>query len=624
MKKLFQALSLGLVVLFMSCSQDKDEEVAPTTTTTIAVQGVKVNLSIDAEIDEESLRNLNGKFSKDDNWRPVITKPQKGQTIPLSLVFSDGTNVSYHNDLNFKVVNDEGKLSFSGEINVKNYSTTKAWYVTAIYGGAKGNNKYGYAPQMYELGEGEQEFKIGTDTGGLNIPYMSGWTRVKTALNATNGTISVFSVKLRPQGYLLRLKVKNKRDHKLFVQRFMSANSDVFFNADFSLKTTLSDLQNGAYPVASLRPNPNGTEGNGRFINGGAGVDLDRGDTTPTETKAYLVWVMPSNKLTENKEFTLNVIHYKQGAEWIFPFKITLQPGADGVGGISSLKTLSIPNDHKPYRTIYDIDFVAKGNMKSDGTEAAEGEVGYSNTWAHYNSNIRKNANIRKHGTDMTPTNWLALLPRSGTQQGVYYDGGGYTDGWEFFSSDTGSSALTGTVGGNFQLYDNGPKTNYTRAAIGTARILYAVREMPTSQFQGKKGAFRYQLDQNGNLLIEMVHLQSNLGITKAINEVNNEAYWATARQYGEVVKRLFPGGTGIELPRNEGGKQINSISYYYVGVLNDAPAGTLWNYGKVGGAGRIGISLAIGNDQALPGTKALRKVRLMKEEIQSLHVNPK
>lgn len=623
MNRLFQTLSLGLVVFLASCSQDRGNEELLTTATE-KNQTEKVNLTIDAEIDDENLRSLSGTFSKDNNWKPVITKLQKGQKVNLNLVFSDGRNVSYQNNLVFTVVNDEGKLSFSGDINISNYSTARAWYVTAIYGGAYENNKYGYAPQMYELGESVQEFKIGTGNGALNIPYMSGWTRVTNAVTAERKTISVFNVKLRPQGYLLRLKLKNKRDHKLSVRRFLSANDDILFNADFSLDTNSSALQAGAYPVAKLRPNGNHDEGNGRYIGGGAGVDLDRGDTAPTESKTYLVWVMPNSKLTTSKEFTLNAIHYKQGAEWIFPFKITLQPGTDGVGGISSLKTLNFPNDHKPYRTLYDIDYIAKGNMKADGSEAAEGEVGYNNTWAHYNTRIRKNANIRKHGDDMTSNNWLALLPRSGTQNGVYYDGGSATDGYEFFSSNSGS-AVTGTVGSNFRLYDNGPISNYYRSTIGTARILYAVRDMPTSQSPGKKGAFRYELSRNGNLLIEMVHLQSNLNISKTINDVNNEAYWATARQYGEVVKRLFPGGTGISLSRsNNNNGTIESTSYYYVGVDNDNPAGTLWNYGISGGAGRIGIGLAIGNDTNIPGTTALRKVRLKKKEVQSLHANPK
>lgn len=606
-------------MLFASCSQERGEE--PSLTTTTVKTPVKVSLNIEADFDEESLRSLSASFSKDDNWKPKLNRPKKGEKVKLHLVFSDGNKVTHAKNTVFTVVDENGKLSYSGEIEVDGYSRTKAWYVTAIYGGALDGDNYAYTPAMYELGDEAREFEIGTVDGGLDLPYMSGWTRIKPDISAEgNKEIEVFQVKLKPQGYLLRLKFKNKRDHSLSIKRILSGNDDVFLNANFTVSTALSDLQSGAYPTASGR----GNEGQGRYFNSNLGIELKRGEVTPTESKTYLIWVMPKGKLTASKEFTLRAVHYKQGAEWYFPFNITLQPGgSDGVGGISSLKTLTFPNDHKPYRTLYDIDFVGKGNMKPDGTEAPEGAVGYENTWSHYNNNLRKNANIRKYGTDMTPSNWAMLLPKSGTQSGGLYDAGGETDGWEFFSNKPGS-LVEGKVGSNFSLGEGGEANvlkNYRRAQIGTNRILYAVRTNFTSQFLGKTAAFRYQLEDNGTLTIEMVHLQTeNTNIKKTIDDVADEGYWATARQYGEVVKRIFPGGTGIQLSPP---KHVStSTSYYYVGVNNDTLAGTIWNYGRVGGAGRVNYGLALGAQSEYSFT-ARRKVRLMKEEVQLLHENP-
>lgn len=612
MRKLLQALSLGAAILLTSCSQDKGEE----TLTNSVAKPVSVKLSIEADLDDEalrsSLRSLKGTFNKDNNWRPEIAELTPGSTVALNLVFSNGKTAPIHrNDITF-TVNKEGKLRYEGQINVPGYNISDKWYVTAIYGGAfNGSTSYGYAPQMYKV-DGNHEFVIGTAAGGLNIPYMSGWTPVEGALNSqTKAAEGYFKVKLRPMGYLLRIQVENRRDHKVAIKRFEPATAGFYLNADFTVTNTPQALEQGAYPTPVERPNGNGNEGNGRFVEGGAGIELERGDKTPTKSAAFLVWVMAKDKITANTTVKFNAIHYKQGAEWKFPFSLKLSGESEaGVGGFSGLKTLVLPNDHKIYRKLYDIDYVALGNMGADGKEVAEGVAGYSNTYAQYNTNYRTGG-IARYGTDMTPENWSNILPKSsnGTYLGDNYDGASNSDGWVYFNGGTGAPT---TPRRGDQL-----DGNYTRSVVGGNYVIYAIRTLPSPQMPGKKGAFRYAMDANGNLTVEMVHLDGTYNNSPAIGTVASESYWSTARQYGEVVKRVFPVADGVSFNKDAG----PSVTYGYTAVRsNGNGAGILWNRGS----GRVGINLDINIRSTIQINSTLkRQVRLMKDTPEAIHANP-
>lgn len=618
MKNLLQALSLSAAILLASCSQDKGGEVLSTAS---IAKPVNVNLSIEADLEDDalrsSLRSLSATFSKENNWRPEIAELAPGQTVPLNLVFTDGTTMSHHQSIPFTVT-QEGKLQYKGDIAVPGYNTTSKWYVTAIYGGAfsgDANNPdafYGYAPQMYQLGE-NQTLAVGTSYGGLNIPFMSGWTPVEGSNNPnTQAPEGYFKVKLRPFGYLLRINIENRRDHKLFLARFdpsEDSEAEFFTNVNFKLSKNLQDLQQGAYPI-TVKRDGNPGEGNARLINAGVGVDIERGDKTATKAGTFLLWVMPKDKITSPTTYTLNAVHYKNGAEWNFPFKLTLTPEAEvGRGGISGLKTLIIPNDHKIYRKLYDIDFVALGNMAADGTQLAEGVVGYSNTYNEYNKNYRTNATIKRYGTDMTPNNWSSILPKASNFNDLSngYDGGSSGDGWNYFNGQLGKPTTT-----KADQLDG----SYQKAVVGGDYVVYAVRTLPSPTMPGKKGAFRYAVDTNGNLTVEMIHLDGNYNNSPSIDNVSTESYWSTARQYGEVVKRVFPVSDGQYFNKNGGA----GYTYGYVAVRPDGSNGAsiLWNRGS----GRVGINLDVTGALSF-NYKLKRQVRLMLDEPQPVRANP-
>lgn len=611
MKNLLQALSLSAAMLLASCSQDKGGEVLNTS----IAKPVNVNLSIEADLEDDalrsSLRSLSATFSKENNWRPEIAELVPGQTVPLNLVFTDGTTMSHHQSIPFTVT-QEGKLQYKGDIAVPGYNTTSKWYVTAIYGGAFSGNTnavdtnpdafYGYAPQMYQLGE-KQTLAVGTSYGGLNIPFMSGWTPVEGSNNPnTQAPEGYFKVKLRPFGYLLRINIENRRDHKLFLARFdpsEDSEAEFFTNVNFKLSKNLQDLQQGSYPI-TVKRDGNVGEGNARLINAGVGVDIERGDKTATKAGTFLMWVMPKDKITRPTTYTLNAVHYKNGAEWNFPFKLTLTPEAEvGRGGVSSLKTLIIPNDHKIYRKLYDIDYVALGNIDASGNEVAEGEQGANFTYTAYSRNVNIGS---RNGRNMTPETWMNILPRSSGHTAFDYDGAtAIRDGAMFFNGKTDEVT---------DYYSN----TYRKAVSGSMYILYGIRTITpsVSGSTGKKAAFRYHLGEKGTMLVEMVHLDGKYNTTKSLSDISNDNYWSTATEYGEVVKRMFPGGRAY--PQTKSGTRSNT--FYYMGIRSGGTAlgGTIWNYG-VGG---IGINLNSGGI----GSSAERQVRLVKSTPQNLHPN--
>lgn len=177
MKTLLKTLSLGLAILLASCSQDLGEEVLKATN-----QSVTVKLSIEAEVEDEdlrgSLRNLTATFHKANNWIPEISKLKKGDQLSLNLVFSNGEGL-IHRQATF-TADEQGKLVFAGDIDVPGYNVDKPWYVTAIYGGIKNNDAYNYTPKLYALTDGDK-FGINAPSGGIDIPYMSGWTLITSS-----------------------------------------------------------------------------------------------------------------------------------------------------------------------------------------------------------------------------------------------------------------------------------------------------------------------------------------------------------------------------------------------------------------------------------------------------------
>lgn len=599
MKTLLKTLSLGLAILLASCSQDLGEEVLKATN-----QSVTVKLSIEAEVEDEdlrgSLRNLTATFHKANNWIPEISKLKKGDQLSLNLVFSNGEGL-IHRQATF-TADEQGKLVFAGDIDVPGYNVDKPWYVTAIYGGIKNNDAYNYTPKLYALTDGDK-FGINAPSGGIDIPYMSGWTLITSSKNTkTHDPEGVFKLKLRPLGYLLRLQVTNARDHKIALRRFEIESEDFTLNANFSPSNKLTDMQKGLYPNVS---DFSYSEGQGRSIpTANNENELDRGDKIPTTSKTYLAWVMPLKKVAADATFTAKVLHYKKGAEWIFPFKVKVKGEAEfGMGGLSGVKSLKIRNDYKIYRIPYTIDYVALGNIDKAGKEVAEGQLGYNFSWNEY----KKDIYISRDGYTMDPGDWINILPRSNsktTAEYTTYNGRHTTrDGTEFFNGDPATVNIYGYT-------DIKNTDSYKRGSNGSTRILYAVRKL-TSVSLGIKGAFRYTMEQNGDITVEMVHLDGKYNSSPSIDEVSTSKYWDDAYAYGEVVKRIFPGqGTRAGLSR------AGNRETYYMGIsTTDKLQAPMWNYDF----GRVGHYIPEGGISST----IERQVRIKRDELVDLRPNP-
>lgn len=228
--KLLQALLLGFALLATACDKSGVEE-----TLEVTPQSVRVNLDIDADFEDkalqEDMRSLTLQLQKT-SIRPILKKFVKGDKVTLNLIFSNGSS-TYTREVSF-TVNDKLKLEYKGDIDVPGFDLNSKWYVTAIYGGTKDGNAYAYDPNNFMVGALGGDI---TAPGNINIPYMSGWTPVSAELNRkTKLPQGRFSLKVKPLGYLIRLKVKNERDHRLMVRSVQveKNNPNISFGARFT------------------------------------------------------------------------------------------------------------------------------------------------------------------------------------------------------------------------------------------------------------------------------------------------------------------------------------------------------------------------------------------------------
>lgn len=593
MIKLFKALTLGLALIAASCSQDSDTAKPDQARTT------QLRLSMEATFNDDELRNaMKVSISEANNWKLILPTLQEGDVVPLKLAFSNGTDLSHH-EVNFTYKN--GKLQFAGAINLTNYGDNNNWYVMAFYGGLREGNSYSYAPQVLDLnrlvypdnanpGDPALPVELGPKRNGgpnsINIPLVSGWTSV-TRNSADRGQ---FSVSLKPLGHFIRVQVENRRDHWLGIYGFEVVSNDYYSSVSFTPDISPNALSSGAFPRVNQRQANQTNYVGGEF--------LANGHTSPTKSHVYNIWVMPSTKRTTAGEIAINVVHRRSGGEWKFPFKVSIPASTSGLGGNQAFKTLIVKNDHKIYRPLHTIDYVALGNINRQGTELDEGAPEISSNRILY-STYAKKPNVGGAGTrNMSSKDWFDILPRSNAEAPLDYTTNDATGGKVIFRNPF---VIYGVNTNNY-IFPAGttPDELKEKTPAGPTRILYAKRRIGTDL----QAAYRYTYPQTGVLTVEMVHLSKSIydgyrgeDAMPSIDDISTEAYWQQAYQFGEVVKRVFP-------------LQGNITNYMGISASGDLEAIQL-NYNS----GRVGhdIKKDSGNSKL---------VRLMKDKPLDLRAN--
>lgn len=543
MKKLLQPLLLCLFVLLVACSQDKTDVLQSEKE---SVQPVSVHLDIEAEVEDESLRSsLRNLYI---TYAPNTIQPtldlKEGDKVPMDLVFSNGTRTSTSTHTVSFTVNAKKQLIYKGDIPVTGFDTKSKWYVTAIHAGVKNGDAYGYAPAFYRIGPlGATQVvhkDVQNNRNPIHIPYMSGWTLVQSSLNKNKQAQGRFALKIRPMGYLLRLRIRNERDHRLVLRAIMPKDREdsFFFDANFTPTISKAAFESGAYPAVSRYGNPSQfrTIAFGQEGQDNNGMPLDRGDRSPQELWGTLMlWVMPKDKITRDKQITLRISHFKKGAEWYFPFAVTLKAGdATGVGGLSGIKTLRIPNDHKIYRRPYTLDYIAKSNESS------------SYTWVNYPH--------KTNSQNMTVTDWENILPR--------YTGGASPRFSRNLNIINATEPRRNQFGRDVPVAIEGYRTTSTSNAV----TMYAIRRVDGN----RRAAFRYTYKSDGSMTIEMVHADFvDQAVPKqTMDEISQASFWTEAYEYGEVIKREFPG---------------QGRNTYYMGVTNGSLSATEFRWSDGG-----------------------------------------
>lgn len=587
MKQLIQLFTLGVALLAVSCSQESGSGEAPAQEQTTIT---KLDLSMEVDINDDELRNaMQVEFGAANAFKLVLPTLKNGDVVPLKLAFSNGASLDHH-EVNFTY--RDGKLRYSGEIAVTDYIaspnvTSPQWYVMAFFGGARIANQYHYAPQLLSLTRlASGKVQLG-NPGRINVPFVSRWTPV-TRTGANRGE---FSVTLNPLGHFLRLQVENERDHSLRIQGFELVSNDYLSSIHFRPDHTAAALQRGDFPVVGERA------ANG--INYTGGHTVAKGTATnPTKSEVYFLWVMPKTPKTAEGEIGINVIHYNNGGAWKFPFKVKVPASGHGFGGKQTLRTLKVKNDHKIYRPLYAIDYIALGNINAQGVEVPEGTKGADITYTNY---IKPPTIVGAGMRNMTESDWMEIIPRSNSTSYVphTYNGASNADGRVLFLNSTVNTS-------NNYTFPAGTTADSTKLVASTGKsVLYAKRRIATD----KQAAYRYTLTVNGDLTVEMVHLGKEIfdsfngrNYVPTIEQISSDAnFWNAAQNHGEVVKRVFPG-------------QGNRT--YYMGMTDTGNTlrGVMWNFTT----GRIGQGIVGGaTSNASP-----RQVRLVHATPRDLPAN--
>lgn len=579
-------LAFAMLASFSACSHDQSEELSEKTSTTIQSDPVTMQVDLSATMEqedlEEGMRGIKILF-KEKTFVPELTLTP-GETVPLNLVFSNGSGSMQHIPVNFTIKSDK-KLEYKGDIAINGFNTTTKWYVTAFYAGTKTGDAYYYAPNHTNMGPLGSVNPIDmANTHTISIPYMSGWTPVSARMDAGKLKGS-FKVALQPMGSIVHYPIKNKRNHPVRLRNIIlpQGSQDFAFNARFTPVANKQNFESGALPTVSVH-DPGAAYKKVTFYQRDIstkknGTDIAAGG----ELTGSLVWVMP---LKKNGVSTLpfKLETRMMAAEWYWPFNIRFNYGKSGWGGNFSTYTLNLPNDNMPYRQLYPLDYIATGNIAANGNQVAVGQTGATWTWDSYP--------YKNSSENMTRSDWEAILPRSNAYN---YTPGDYSGG--SLAPRDGTRFFGGT--GSVNRSDSEPTPGQYRSA---RTVVYALRTV-----NGLRAGFRYELASNGTMTVEMVPLTysatpvappDNTGAFNAIDNLNaiaNEAYWAEARRWGDVAKRVFP-GTGAD-------------PTWYMGVENGTLSGTMWNYSR----GRVGMGLP----NSSTNQSASRMVRLKKSRPQ-------
>lgn len=527
MTKTVKALMLGIALLAVSCSKDKGVSETPSEKET-----VKLELTMEATLNQDELRNaMQVEMSEANRYKLELPKFKDGDILPLTLAFSNGATLDHHKvDFIYK----GGKFKFSGTIGVTGYSasgdvTSRQWYVMAFFGSSRYANEYHYAPQLLNLtmlatdANGQTKpIRLGPDNNSphtINVPFASGWTPV----HRTGDDKGHFSVSLKPLGYFIRLQVANKRDHKIKIQGFEVESADYTHSPIFVPDYTQESMKSGAMP--SVRS----TRFGATYLHYTGGHTVEAGtEANPTMSDVYFVWLMPKTKKTDAGKVKLNVVHYHNGGAWRFPFELSIPASTNGLGGKQTLRTLTVKNDHKIYRPLQTLDYVALGNVNASGNELASDADYNGNQFAYPQaSSIPLSAGARF----MAAADWLDILPSSvSVPASASYTGGGTA----IFRSTAGTLA-----------------TSTDSLTFASKTITYAKRFTNTD----KQVAYRYELSSTGDLTIKLVYLGKDIknSVLDVIDiptakEIASEAYWADAEAYGEVVTRRFKGAGSTTL----------------------------------------------------------------------------
>lgn len=521
-----------------SCNQDQD--VAPVIEQAAATKEVYAAISVGQDNEMRAIYNIN---TADDSGA-ISGLEMAEKNVKLRLAVKRGDGEPTYQDVVFEKTPNKNHAFYKGKITIPASGAGK-YQISAILLSEDGGKEFakvvnkGIQLNVVEpvAASGELLLPTGNKTEA-NVPYVAGWTDISLA---DDNSLNPISLKFKPQGTLLRFKIRNTTESSQTITTVRFKTSAFGRKGWFSFVApnsgTLTDIhfvRDDFYPPYDYTlPNPT-------TIPAASG-------TVATHSPWFYIWVMPTESYKMNTEVDL----INSNGDVIANVFSTNQPLPTGsvpvilnIGGNHNASfddlgevpfvwgvTPAVPKLSIEYMADYDVNKTGDGFVKNLNT--SDPERGYY-TWkeAFDQFGTPKMIEDQKYSLP-TATEMNSILPFRDYISAASESAGNLIHYGKTFSYDNvlEENIKIGSVTKNY-------KADYRNMGNG---VTYAIRFKDNTNYN--RTAFRFSrinIVGQRHLKIEARYIGNNTDI--AIAQVASEDFWRTNTKDTKIARLSYCG----------------------------------------------------------------------------------
>lgn len=524
------ASALALLAL-TACGKDLEPSSQSIVSEAPSTQEVYASLS--AGQDQESLRVLYNLTGDDSGATSGLSMAEKDLMIRVAI--KRGTGVPTYQDLTFKKVKGENKAIYEGPITVPTDGSGD-YQLSAVllhevggltFAKANTNDKTLGYPHVVNINATPKALRLASGNQiQANVPYLSAWQSV--ALDASGTKLAPTAIKFKPQGTLLRFRIKNETDQAYsikqvnFMSRAMSPAAALYFHQLSPVDPSFPRIRPMSLypPYAYTLPTSHQT------------IAAKSGDQ-PSKSPWFYIWVIPMDGnqvhstvvdlITTSGAKLENVFSTAEPLPWgSVPVTFTIRNS----GHTGTFENVGeVPNEwgsaYRPSKLA--LDYVSEYDF--DNNEVNRGFVEHHEFAADNIGRFTWSDAVAKFSTPVVIKGKKYSLPTVAEMHSVFplryldrKDGEGGSP--TLFSSNSYDNVLEKEV----KLGDL--IKNYYADYRGSSTVTYAVRFKDNTNLN--RTAFKYEIEETSSqyrVIVTCRYLGNSL---VSINDVAQPAFWQT------------------------------------------------------------------------------------------------